>query len=200
MSLDEGCTPPRLCRRLGKSKAWVRTRMSLTVVAEHQSGPHPVFTEEDPPQSRVGFVATMVDEAGAKAHVSESCHAILVRRPFAAWTDGSVRAQEVCSDPDRHAPDRVAAGEGSPIASEAGASTSPRPGDCHAKRKGRVARIAHATKVFARSRGGVTKVALDTATAVVLVTHRDRNGDTGRARAAHHARDHPSRRRDPAVA
>jgi ParB/RepB/Spo0J family partition protein len=32
MSLDAGCTPARLCRRIGKSQAWVRSRMSLVVL------------------------------------------------------------------------------------------------------------------------------------------------------------------------
>ena len=32
MSLETGLTPAKLCRRIGKSKAWVRTRMAVTVL------------------------------------------------------------------------------------------------------------------------------------------------------------------------
>ena len=32
MSLEAGLTPAKLCRRIGKSKAWVRTRMAVTVL------------------------------------------------------------------------------------------------------------------------------------------------------------------------
>lgn len=34
MSLEDGLTPAKLCRRIGKSKAWVRSRMALSVLPE----------------------------------------------------------------------------------------------------------------------------------------------------------------------
>jgi ParB-like chromosome segregation protein Spo0J len=32
MSLDEGLTPAKLCRRIGRSQAWVRSRMAVTIL------------------------------------------------------------------------------------------------------------------------------------------------------------------------
>lgn len=219
MTLDHGLSPARLCKRLGKSQAWVRTRMSLTVlgarwreaidagdltlaaasaattaadlgpehidalcesmtgrchdpegtveryrnalritadyeakVADAQAGPFPVFTDEDPAPDKAKALGELFDEAGVKAHSSEPCHAVVVRRPSFAWSGGEVKVSAVCTDPRRHSAARVEAGTGSALPSD---RPTRRGGgdDGRAKRQGRVARLAHATEVFGRGRG-----------------------------------------------
>jgi ParB/RepB/Spo0J family partition protein len=242
MSLDEGCTPARLCRRLGKSQAWVRTRMSLTglppvwreaidagrltlasaeaiasaadlgpehvetlcermvdchhhdpdrvveqyreilrieaehdaVVAVQRNGPYPVFTADDPPPDKYKGLGEMFGSEGAKAHASEPCHAVMVRRPPDAWRGGKVTVQPICTKPRRHHVAQVTSGKGSDIASDRPARNQ-RGDDSHAKRKGRVARLAHGTEVFARARGGVSQRDLTAAAHRCLIEEADRD-------------------------
>ena len=224
MSLDAGLSPSKLCRRVGKSQAWVRARMAVTIlparwraaldtgdlslaaaeaaatvadlgpdhldaVCESLAGrgwgdpartvatyredlrrreayeaavakaqaKHPiVFTVDEPPPSAAKRLGELFDPAGVKAHASEPCHAVVVRRR--SWGDG-VEVEVVCSEPRRHSPAKVASGKGSDLASD---RTRPRSGsgdDSHAKRQGRLARLAHATEAFAK-RGGVSQADL----------------------------------------
>jgi ParB/RepB/Spo0J family partition protein len=39
MSLDEGLTPAKLCRRIGRSQAWVRARMAVTILPARRVSP-----------------------------------------------------------------------------------------------------------------------------------------------------------------
>jgi ParB/RepB/Spo0J family partition protein len=231
MSLDEGLTPSKLCRRVGKSQAWVRARMAVTIlparwraaldtgdlslaageaaatvadlgpehldaVCEHLAGrgwgdpartvanyrddlrrqdaydktvdkiraKHPVvFTTDDPPPSAAKRLGELFDPAGVKAHRAESCHAVVVRRT--TWGDGS-EVYDVCCEPRRHSPAKVASGKGSGLATDRSRSNGGGGGeDSHAKRQGRLARLAHATETWGKTRGGmsqsdITRVAL----------------------------------------
>lgn len=239
MSLDEGVTPARLCKRIGRSQAWVRARMAVTIlpsrwraaldqgdlslaageaaasvadlgpenldavceqlvgrgwqepsrvvadyrdelrraseyeaaVAKATAGPHPVFTAEDPPPEKAKALGEMFDPDSIKAHTSEPCHAVVVQRP--AWHSATVQVQAICTDPRRHSPKRVAVGTGSDLARD---QPTRRGGDdSHAKRQGRLSRLAHGTEVFARSRGGVNQRDLTAAVQHALV--REASGD-----------------------
>jgi ParB/RepB/Spo0J family partition protein len=225
MSLDEGLTPAKLCRRIGRSQAWVRARMAVTILPAKwraaldggeltlaageaaatlaDLGPeqldavcgllagrswgdpartvagyrddlrrreaydqavakarakHPVvFTSDEPSPSNAKRVGELFDPDNCKAHAAEACHAVVVQRT--GWGQG-YDSWEVCTDPRRHAPHRVGTGKGSELASD---YTRPRSGggdDSHAKRKGRLARLAHATETFARQRGGISQADL----------------------------------------
>ncbi|HWL41818.1 MAG TPA: ParB/RepB/Spo0J family partition protein [Ilumatobacter sp.] len=229
MSLDAGLSPAKLCRRIGKSQQWVRSRMTVTIlparwraaldtgdlsltageaaasaadlgpdhleavcerlsrsrysdparqVSEYRDGlrraeayeqavakaraKHPVvFTDDDPPPPQAKRLGELFDAAGIKAHAAEPCHAVVVHRT--GWGQG-FEVYEVCTDPRRHAPSRVGTAKGSDLATD---RTVSRGGgdDSHAKRKGRLARLAHATDTFAKPRGGfsqadLTRVAL----------------------------------------
>lgn len=223
MSLDAGLTPAKLCRRIGKSQAWVRTRMAVTVLPEQwrtaldrgdltlaaaeaaatvaDLGPehldqvcaqlagrswgdpartvanyrddlrradsyqravaraqakHPtVFTSEDPPPDKAKRLGELFDAEAAQAHRTEPCHAVVVRR--VGWGDGADQF-EVCTDPRRHRPGRSNAGSDLTADNTRPAASG---GDTtHAKRKGRVARLAHATDVWAKTRGGPSQADL----------------------------------------
>jgi ParB/RepB/Spo0J family partition protein len=238
MSLDDGCTPSRLCRRIGKSQAWVRSRMSLivlppewreaidagrlsvaeaeaiasaadlgpehvealceqmadrhngdpartveryrdalrvtaeydAVLAEQKAGPHPVYTDDDPAPSGHRTVRDLFEEADAKAHSSQPCHAVVVRRPSAFLVGGPVTVVPVCTQPRRHSAAQGPSGRGSSDLTSDRVSSGNRSGDdSGAKRRGRVARLTHATDVFARSRGGVSQRDLTDAALRALV-------------------------------
>ncbi|MBI5738851.1 MAG: ParB/RepB/Spo0J family partition protein [Mycolicibacterium neoaurum] len=225
MSLDTGLTPAKLCRRIGKSQAWVRARMAVTVLparwrtaidrgeltlaaaeaaaAVADLGPdhldavcarltgrswsdpartvaayrddlrrddhyqsligrlrvkHPlVYTTADPAPERSKRLGELFDPDTAKAHRDEPCHAVVVRRT--SWGDGA-ETFEVCIDPRRHAPARVAAGKGSELPADNTRPTNHGGDDSHAKRQGRLARLAHATETFAKTRGGISQTDL----------------------------------------
>jgi ParB/RepB/Spo0J family partition protein len=225
MSLDEGLTPAKLCRRIGRSQAWVRARMAVTIlparwrealddgeltlaageaaatvadlgpehldavcdllagrggwddptrtvagyredlrrqeaydqaVANARAAGGTVFTSDDPPPSKAKRLGELFDADNTKAHAGEPCHAVLIQRT--RWGQG-VDVSELCSDPARHAPKRVGTDKGSDLASD---HNRPRPSgdDSHAKRQGRLARLAHLTETFARSRGGISQADL----------------------------------------
>lgn len=227
MSLDTGLTPAKLCKRIGRSQSWVRSRMAVTILPARwrtaldsgdlslaageaaasvaDLGPdhldavcerlarqswgdptravaayrddlrrsdaydqavakakakHPVvFTDDDPPPPQAKRLGELFDGDGSKAHASEPCHAVVLRRT--SWGHG-FEISEVCTDPRRHTPARVASGTGSDLAAD---NTRPRHtgnggDDSHAKRKGRLARLAHATETFAKTRGGISQADL----------------------------------------
>lgn len=232
MSLDDGLTPAKLCKRIGRSQAWVRSRMAVTILPARwraaldtsdltlaageaaataaDLGPDHldavceqlaqsrwgdparvvanyrddlrrdeayqraldkakatdgrVFTSEDPTPDKATRLGELFDSDGCTAHRDEPCHAVVIRR--ISWGDGYERA-EVCTDPRRHAPNRVGTATGSDLATDRTPSRH-RPGsgdDSHAKRASRLARLAHATDTFAKARGGfnqtdLTRVAL----------------------------------------
>ena len=220
MSLDTGLTPAKLCRRIGKSQAWVRTRMAVTVLpaswraaldrgeltlaaaeaaatladlgpdhldaicsqlagrawidpsravanyrdelrrAEHYErtvertrAKHPiVYTSEDAPPDRAKRLGELFDSGTAKAHRDEPCHAVVVRR--VNWSDGA-DTFEVCTDPRRH---RSARGDtGSDLTADNARPSQASADTSHAKRKGRVARLAHATEIWGKPRGGIAQ-------------------------------------------
>lgn len=226
MSLDGGLTPSKLCKRIGRSQAWVRSRMAVTILParwrtaldtgdlslaageaaasvadlgpEHldavcerlagrgwqdpartvaayrddlrradayeqavakASGKHPVvFTNDDPAPDKAKRLGELFDPDGCKAHGGEPCHAIVVRSK--TWGDG-VDRYEVCTDPKRHNPSRVGTVNGSDIATDRTPTRNSGGGDdSHAKRKARIARLAHATETFARPRGGFSQTDL----------------------------------------
>ena len=219
MSLDDGLTPAKLCKRIGRSQAWVRARMAVTIlparwraaldsgdltlaageaaatvadlgpdhldavcqqlagsrwgdpartvasyrddlrraeayerdVERARSTRHQVFTVEDPAPGRAKALGELFDPDGAKAHAGEPCHAVVVRRT--GWGDGVDRV-EVCTDPRRHTPSRVGTDSGSDLATDHTPTRHGTGDDSHAKRAGRLARLAHASEVFAKTRGG----------------------------------------------
>lgn len=221
MSLEDGLTPAKLCRRIGRSQAWVRSRMAVTIlpprwraaidsgdlslaaaeaaataadlgpdhldtvcerlasarwgdparavatyrddlrrdaayaaaVERAQAKWATVCTTDDPPPDRAKRLGELFDPAGCKAHRSEPCHAAVVRRT--SWGDG-FEVHEVCTDPRRHSRARVENGNGSELASDRSRSATSND-DSHAKRKGRLARLDHATTVFAKTRGGISQ-------------------------------------------
>jgi ParB/RepB/Spo0J family partition protein len=223
MSLDAGLTPAKLCRRIGKSQAWVRTRMAVTVLpdqwrtaldrgeftlaaaeaaatladlgpehldtacaqlagrnwidstravanyrddlrrAEHHQraverarAKHPaVFTSDNPPPDKAKRLGELFDPDTAQAHRGEPCHAVVVRR--VGWGDGA-DTFEVCTDPRRHRPDR--GDTDSDLTADNTRPTVAGGDSSHAKRKGRVARLAHATDVWAKPRGGISQADL----------------------------------------
>jgi len=232
MSLDTGLTPAKLCKRIGRSQSWVRSRMAVTIlptkwrtaldsgdlslsageaaasvadlgpehldavcerlarqswgdsgrtvaayrddlrrsdaydqaVVKAQAKHAVVFTTADPAPSSAKRLGELFDPDGVKSHAAESCHAVVVQAR--TWGQG-FEVAEVCTDPRRHTPARVASGKGSDLAADNTRPRSPSSGgdDSHAKRKGRVARIAHATETFAKARGGIgqsdlTRIAL----------------------------------------
>lgn len=223
MSLDGGLTPAKLCRRIGKSQAWVRARMAVTVLpeqwrtaldrgdltlaaaeaaatladlgpdhldtacaqlaernwidptravanyrdelrrAEHyqraveraQAKHSVVFTSDDPAPDKAKRVGELFDAKTAQAHRGEACHAVVVRR--VGWGDGA-DTFEVCTDPRRH---RAARGDsGSDLTADNTRPAAIGGDSSHAKRKGRLARLTHATDVWAKPRGGISQADL----------------------------------------
>ena len=225
LSLDGGLTPAKMCRRIGKSQAWVRSRMAVTVLpvrwrnaldhgdftlaaaeaaatvadlgpdhldtvcsqlagrtwvdpartvanyrddlrrgehydrtVERLQAKHPVVhTADDPPPDRAKRLGELFDSDAAKAHHGEPCHAVVVRR--VGWGDGT-ETFEVCTDPRRHSPTRVASGNGSGLAADNARPAPVNSDSSHAKRKGRLARLAHATETWAKPRGGLSQADL----------------------------------------
>lgn len=126
---------------------------------ERARGRHPVLlTDDDPPPERARRVGELFDLDGCQAHAVESCHAVVIRSK--GWGDGVDRF-EVCTDPRRHAPSRVGTANASDLAADR-APTRPGGGgdDAAAKRKARLARLAHATETFAKPRGGFSQTDL----------------------------------------
>lgn len=223
MSLDAGLSPAKLCRRIGKSQAWVRARMAVTVLPERwrtaldrgeltlaaaeaaatlaDLGPDHldaactqltgrnwidpsravanyrddlrraqryeraverarakhamVFTSGDPPPDKAKRLGELFDNDTAQAHRDEPCHGVVVRR--VGWGDGA-EMFEVCTDPRRHWPAR---GEGGSDLTADNTRPAVSGGDTsHAKRKGRLARLAHAADVWAKPRGGISQADL----------------------------------------
>ena len=260
MSLDGGLTPAKLCKRIGRSQAWVRSRMAVTILparwrdrARHRRpvprrgrsggvgrgprtgpprrgvrtprrsrlgrpGPHRrrlprrpaprrrlragrrarpaakhavVFTNDDPAPDKAKRLGELFDPDGCKAHTGEPCHAVVVRST--TWGEG-VDRYEVCTDPRRHAPSRVGTANGSDIATDRTPTRSTGSGDdSHAKRKARLARLAHATETFARPRGGFSQTDLTRLALHGLIHEAGRDalalrGDHARPRPA--PRDH----------
>ena len=227
MSLDAGLSPSKLCRRIGKSQAWVRARMAVTVLPERwraaldqgeltlaaaeaaatlaDLGPDHldaacaqlagrnwieptravanyrddlrraeqyqravervrakhavVFTTDDPPPDKAKRLGELFDSDTAQAHRDEPCHAIVVRR--VGWGDGA-DIHEVCTDPRRHRPVRGDGGSsgGSDLTADNTRPAGSGGDSSHAKRKGRVARLAHAADVWAKPRGGISQTDL----------------------------------------
>lgn len=216
MGLDDALTPTKLSKRIGKSQAWVRDRMAVTILparwraqiskgtltfsaavaaatvadlgTEHLDTVCSLLAERawrDPKQTvedyrrdlrrtaayeatvakhqRDGIVfcdanplpstAKRLDALGLTAeqqaeHRAEPCHAVLVTK---GWGD-KPDVTGVCTEPRRHRPGR--SGENpSPLVTSPSADR-PAGDDSHAKRKARLARLAHGTEVFARRRGG----------------------------------------------
>lgn len=125
-----------------------------------------VFTNDEPAPDKARRLGELFDPDGCKAHASEPCHAVVVRTRN--WGDG-VDTWEVCTDPRRHAPSKVGTKNGSDLATDRtpirNNNSSSGGNDSHARRKARVARLAHAAETFAKPRGGfsqsdLTRIAL----------------------------------------
>lgn len=224
MSLDAGLTPAKLCKRIGRSQAWVRSRMAVTVLpvrwraaiddgelslvaAEAAAGAADlgpehldavcerlvgqrwgdpvrtvanyrddlrrdaayaeaverarrragttVFTDDEPLPERTKRLSDLFDSAGAKAHSSEPCHGVVLRR--VSWGSGIDR-YDICTDPRRHR--RAKDGDADRTRLVADRARAGNADDGYAKRKGRLARIDHATQVWARPRGVLSQADL----------------------------------------
>jgi ParB/RepB/Spo0J family partition protein len=138
-----------------------------------------VFTSDDDVYGAMAL-ADFLDADEIKAHRSEPCHATLIEPT--TYGQGYERT-DICTDPERHAPDPAgtdeddgsgagAGGSGDNGDSEDGAGDDARPwprpvqpaaptgpdlDSSHLKRKGRVARTAFTREVFARPRGGISQ-------------------------------------------
>jgi len=132
-----------------------------------------VYSDEQPPPDKARRLGELFDPDGCRAHRTEPCHAVAVRAT--SWGDGA-DVFDVCIDPRRHDPQRVTTGSGaSDLASDRTPTRRANTDDSHAKRKARLARLAHATETFAKTRGGfaqtdLTRLALR---AVVLEAGRE---------------------------
>ena len=121
-----------------------------------------VFTDDEPAPGKVKRLGELFDPDGCKAHAAEPCHGVVLRRT--GWGDGVDRV-EGCTDPRRHTRSRVGTAAGSDLPSDHTRARRSGGDDAHVKRTARLARLAHATEVLARSRGGfsqadLTRVAL----------------------------------------
>lgn len=224
MNLEDGLTPAKLNRRIGKSKAWVRSRMALAILPQRwrdridagdltvaaaeaatavaDLGPEhldavldrlvesgswqdparvvegyrrdldrhshyegtvekaqnrggTVFTTDDPPPAAAKAVRDVFDSKDLiDAHTKLACHGVLVRR--VSWGDGAEVAA-ICTSPRDHRPRRDNTPSDGLVSDRRGSTSGD---DSHAKRKGRVARTAHLTEAFARTRGGPGKADL----------------------------------------
>lgn len=240
MSLDDGLTPAKLCKRIGRSQAWVRARMAVTILPARwraaldsgdltlaageaaatvaDLGPDhldavceqlaqsrwgdpartvanyrddlrraeayeravdrarathaQVFTAEDPAPTKAKRLGELFDPDGCKAHAGEPCHALVIRRT--GWGDGVDRV-EVCTDPRRHTPSRVGTDGGSDLATDRTPTRHGTGDDSHAKRAGRLARLAHASEVFAKTRGGFGQAELTRAALRGLICEAGRD-------------------------
>lgn len=235
MSLDEGVTPAKLCKRIGRSQAGVRSRMAVTIlparwrtaldrgdlslagaeaaasaadlgpehldaVCERLTGgrswqepakvvadyrttlrradayeraiakarkQYPVvFTGDDPMPDKAKRLGELFDSDGAVAHRDEPCHAMVIRA--VGWGEG-VETYGVCTDPRRHSPKRVGTTGGSDLATDRGPVRPSGGNHSHAKRKGRVARLAHASETFAKARGGFSQTDLTRMALLALI-------------------------------
>lgn len=234
MDLEEGLTPTKLNKRIGKSKAWVRTRMSLAVLPEKWRGQFDcgdltvaaaeaattaadlgpehldtllqrladsghwqdpvravenyrrdlerdanysatvererrradatVFTNEVPPPATAKSLRELFDDdALAKAHRAEPCHATIVRR--VSWGDGA-EVLALCTSPRNHRPSSTGDTDGlvaDKPQRQGGTDDGP------AKRRGRQARTAHLTDAMARTRGGPNRADLTTVALRALI-------------------------------
>lgn len=116
-----------------------------------------VFTNDEPAPDKAKRLGELFDPDGCKAHTGEPCHAVMIRSK--TWGEG-VDRYEVCTDPRRHAPSRVGTATGSDLATDRTPTRSGGGDDSHAKRKARLARLAHATETFARPRAGFSQTDL----------------------------------------
>jgi hypothetical protein len=135
---------------------------------------HPVVhSNEHPAPDKARRLGELFDPDGCRVHASEPCHAVVVKAT--SWGEG-VEVFDVCVDPRRHDPQRIAAAKSeSDLASDRTPSRPANHDDSHAKRKARLARLSHATETFAKTRGGfaqadLTRLALRS---VVLEVGRD---------------------------
>ena len=225
MSLDAGLSPAKLCRRIGKSQAWVRARMAVTVLPDRwrtalDRGDLTLAAAEaaatladlgpdhldavcaqltgrnwiDPTRAVANYRddlrrAEQYQRAVERAHAKHAGR-VHQRRPAARQGQAArrtVRQRHRQGAPRRAVPRRrrpprrlgrrsrhlrglhrpappptrprrqrngsdLTADNTRPAA--AGGDTS------HAKRKGRVARLAHATEVWAKPRGGISQTDL----------------------------------------
>jgi ParB/RepB/Spo0J family partition protein len=135
---------------------------------------HPVVhSDEHPAPDKARRLGELFDPDGCRVHASEPCHAVVVKAT--SWGEG-VEVFDVCVDPRRHDPQRIAAAKSeSDLASDHTPSRPTNRDDSHAKRKARLTRLRHATETFAKTRGGfaqadLTRLALRS---VVLEAGRD---------------------------
>ena len=135
---------------------------------------HPVVhSDEHPVPDKARRLGELFDPDGCRSHGSEPCHAVVVKAT--SWGDG-VDVFDVCVDPRRHDPQRIATAKSeSDLASDRTPTRPAHIDDSHAKRKARLARLSHATETFAKTRGGfgqadLTRLALRS---VVLEAGRD---------------------------
>jgi ParB/RepB/Spo0J family partition protein len=134
-----------------------------------------VFTSDDDIYGAMAL-SDFLDADDVKAHRREPCHAVLIERT--TYGQGYERT-DICTDPERHAPDPADAEEDDDVTDPSGpAGNGDEPGDgrpwphrpaepgapsgpdltsSHLKRKGRVARTAFTKEVFARPRGGISQ-------------------------------------------
>jgi len=151
-----------------------RRRDHYRQALERTTAKHPVvFSDEHPAPDKSRRLGELFDTDATRAHAAEPCHAVVVKAT--SWGDGA-EVVEVCVDPRRHDPRRIADEKSdSDLAADATPTRRPGGDDSHAKRTARLARLAHATDTFAKARGGfsqadLTRLALRS---VVLEAGRD---------------------------
>lgn len=129
-------------------------------VLDRMTAQHPVvFSDDHPAPDRARRLGELFDTDGCRTHRSEPCHAVVVKAT--SWGDGA-DTFDVCVDPRRHDPRRIAdAKSDSDLATD---RTPTRRGgggdDSHAKRAARLARTAHVTETFTKNRGGFAQTDL----------------------------------------
>ncbi len=152
----------------------LRRRNHYQDVLERTTVKHPVvFCDEHPAPDRARRLGELFDTDGCRAHRSEPCHAVVVKSM--SWGDGA-DTFEVCVDPRRHDPRRIAdAKSESDLATDAIPTRRSGGDDSHAKRTARLARLAHATDTFAKARGGFAQSDLTRLALRSLVTEAGRD-------------------------
>jgi hypothetical protein len=134
----------------------LRRRHAYQAAVDKARATHPVvFCDDDPAPDKAKRLGELFDPIGVTAHRREAC--LVVRST--SWGLG-YDSYEVCTDPRRHAPSRVGTPKGSDLASDRTPARPDGRDDSHAKRKARLARLAHATDTCARSRGGFSQADL----------------------------------------